>query len=45
MSGEEVRELEDLTPEPPQSTPSIEQMLAATNGNQTPMEVGSNVNN
>jgi len=48
LTREEVRELEDLSPEPPQSTPSVEQILAqatATNGNQTtPAEVGSNGN-
>ena len=42
MDRDEVRELEDLPPRP--AAPSIEQMLATANGNQQPVEAGSNGN-
>ena len=38
MDRATVRELEDLPPEPPATQPTVEQLLAATNGNTT--EVG-----
>jgi HK97 family phage portal protein len=42
MSRDEVRELEDLPPEPAAAAPTVEQMIATAN--QTPMEVGTNGN-
>jgi hypothetical protein len=42
MDRDEVRRLEDLEPRPAPAARPVEQMIAATNGNPQPAEVGTN---